>query len=352
MFTSIKQYTDSIARFRPKYDEETCKRMGRAEGLILSIFQSINTQMMMLDMLKANVFYNKPVHECIEARMTDAEYTSATTQTKAIFWHGLLGILTECYEIYLESQTKGFAKINGVGEIGDLGWFLNELAISFRTSLLQAFNVNEAKLDARYGEAFTTGKAVARNKIKEELRMSIALEQAKKLEAGDVPEGKVELVFVDKTPKGWRGKFEKTFVMSGMSSDKPELLFRVWDNGSMSIALPEHVMQFIETEILGEYDPDTDYRNEEKRLLAQSLPALEEAARHNASNSQRITAARIREILGLEPYHYKNGKNYNGKGEEVDRSGNPVSLPAKADAGQAADSGGRPPEPESEQLPQ
>jgi len=55
---------------------------------------------------------------------------------------------------------------------------------------------------------------------------------------------------------GWREKFAKTFVMSGRNSHDPEMLFRVWGNGTMSIALPEHVQQFIEIEVLGEYNPD------------------------------------------------------------------------------------------------
>lgn len=344
---TFKAYSESINRFSPAYDDAVCDRVARIQPVLDRLMASMMTQFMMLDMLKAYAFYGKELHECIEFQLPTSG--SGVTARTAMFWHGVLGLLTEVNEAYIECTSKGFSKVNGVGETGDGLWFLNELSKAFGVTLAEAAAVNEAKLSTRYGDAHDAGKALKRDKFKEELAMSAALEEVRR-QSEDKPMAEPA------QPVGWREKFCAAFTMSGRNSHDPEMLFRVWGNGTMSIALPEHVTQFIEIDVLGEYDPDKDVRlkadvHEEHALLRVALSPLEDACQHNASMSQRITAARIREILDMRPRYFKHGKNYNGRGEEVTIQVQPPAIdPTLADTRPSVSPGGRPSISEPEQL--
>lgn len=276
---TFKDYSDSINRFSPQYTEEVCERVGRIIPLMDRLLMQMQLSMMTLDMLKAHAFYGKPLHEAIQVQLPTMGH--AVTPRHAVFVHGLLGLLTECNEVYIGANTEGIHKVNGVEEGGDVLWFLNELLKSLSCTMAEAAAVNEAKLSTRYGEAHDNGKAITRDKAKEQAAMEAALDEVR---------------------------------------------------NSRTVAVPESTSAFEELLL----------------LLRRCLPTMEDIARHNASNSQRITVARIREILHLPPIYFKHGKNYDGSGKEISREDWVAGRDSSPTiGGQAPDSGGRPEEPQS-----
>ena len=81
--------------------------------------------------------------------------------------HGSMGLATESGEL-LEAidkflTGKGFDKVNGKEELGDIGWYQNLLFDVFGTTAPENFELWYQKLKLRFGDKFTEHAAKVRN---------------------------------------------------------------------------------------------------------------------------------------------------------------------------------------------
>jgi NTP pyrophosphatase (non-canonical NTP hydrolase) len=86
--------------------------------------------------------------------------------------HAAIGLQTEVGEIQdaLKKHIfygKPLDKVNLIEEMGDLFWYLAILADTLGVSFEHIMQINIAKLKARYGENFTSDKALNRDLNKE-----------------------------------------------------------------------------------------------------------------------------------------------------------------------------------------
>lgn len=376
---TFKEYSESINRFSPEYNDEVCARVGRMQPLMDRILMSLQNQFMILDMLKAYAFYGKPLHECLEVQMPNS---GDIAPRHAQFLHGLLGLLTEVNELYVGANQNGMHGVNGIEEGGDLLWFTNEVLKPFQATMAEAAAVNEAKLSTRYGSAHDAGKAITRDKAKEKAAMEQALLEVRAVtEPASSPQSEATptvsyTVRVFEWATTTFGRAVATDIHERCCRFLEESLELVQANGldkSEAVQLVEYVFNRQEGDInqevggvlttlhtlcaalridpseAGEKElercwslqekirakhnakpkvsplpgpsvsgpPFQKEREQYQSLLLASLPALEDSCKHNASVSMRQTVARIREILGLPPKPFKHGVN-------VDASGNPT----------------------------
>lgn len=134
-----------------------------------------------LDTLKKAVFYGK-IHPTLVIR--EGEKPLSLTPEQSLLLHSSLGLVTEANEI-LEAVYAHIFKgveldyVNILEEIGDLQWYA---AIPLRikgASMETVLNANIEKLKARYGEKFTSEKAVKRDLVSEKQVLEETLSEGK-----------------------------------------------------------------------------------------------------------------------------------------------------------------------------
>lgn len=287
---TFRDYSNSINRFSPEYSDLLCHRALRARPLISSLLNSMRVPMMQLDMLKAYVYYDKPLHECLAAGLSSAKSRWSEADfmwdRETMFLHGLLGLLTECNELWLAycadfSKLRDASSTAAIEEGGDVLWFLNELLKSCGVTMAEAAAVNEAKLSTRYGNAHDNARAIVRDKEAERRAMLAAREEAQNA-----------MVNIAASPATAPVPASAT-----ASAPSPEPIQPV-------PAFPES-------------STSATSEKELKELLYAALPPLQDAAMHNASRSSRIAVARIREILNMPQILFKHGVNYDGSGQQI-----------------------------------
>lgn len=86
--------------------------------------------------------------------------------------HASLGMITESAE-FAESLSdyvfdgKEFDKVNAKEELGDSTWYIGLAIDEIGTTFEEVFDTNNAKLEKRFGKAFSEDKAINRNLEKE-----------------------------------------------------------------------------------------------------------------------------------------------------------------------------------------
>ena len=116
------------------------------------------------DFVKACVMRESKDQDKIKARLQD-------TDTIRLL-HSMIGLCTESGEIQDQMKKnifygKPLDRVNLVEELGDLMWYVAIAADTLGVSLEDIMERNNAKLEARYGKAFTEQAALVRNLDKE-----------------------------------------------------------------------------------------------------------------------------------------------------------------------------------------
>lgn len=112
-----------------------------------------------------------------KARRTDVDYLVVMERLKENpkmiqLLHSVLGLGTEIGEFQDMVKRwifygKEFDRVNGIEELGDIFWY-SALAIDvLKTTLEEVMTVNIKKLQQRYPEKFSEGRAVERDIINE-----------------------------------------------------------------------------------------------------------------------------------------------------------------------------------------
>lgn len=136
----------------------------------------------LLDMVKKNVFYKKPIdaakwesstHLLAEAgrRLDNGDYVQLLNPDSVInvnprVFHAVIGIATEATEL-VEALNKAFEcdidYVNIAEEIGDLSWYQAILVDATDSNWDEILERNIAKLRKRYPEKFTSDNAINRD---------------------------------------------------------------------------------------------------------------------------------------------------------------------------------------------
>lgn len=142
-----------------------------------------------LDMVKKNVFYGKPISEedyakelstlRIQSMMElqespsygdlDADQVKRDFNINPRVFHALIGIMTESAELGesllsgLSAETGEVDSVNILEELGDLNWYQAIAIDALDGSFENVLNANIAKLRARYPEKFTQDAAINRD---------------------------------------------------------------------------------------------------------------------------------------------------------------------------------------------
>jgi len=130
---------------------------------------------LMLDNIKKHVFYGKPIslpkdnlkqhnHEEITRLMCNGPMVK--------LFHGILGKTTEAGELmegffHALALAKKPDEVNIIEEMGDDQWYNAEILSALNTSFEEIWNLNIAKLKARYGSAFSEEAALGRDLVNE-----------------------------------------------------------------------------------------------------------------------------------------------------------------------------------------
>jgi len=118
-----------------------------------------------LDLVKKKKFYNKDVN-ITSSVPSDLKFYKEDSGENTL--HAAIGLTTECGEI-LEAVMKHkycgleLDTVNIKEEIGDLMWYMAILLRDHDIDLFDAMETNIKKLRARYGEKFSTDKAIYRD---------------------------------------------------------------------------------------------------------------------------------------------------------------------------------------------
>lgn len=183
----LKQYVQDAIRTESRIDTVTTDR-----ALLTSMLKAYIASGNVLDMIKKNVFYGKPIDRNkfnnylsniinvgIQTEMfsnitvNGQEYTTPPSDIDIDprLFHSLIGILTESTELaeaLLKIIVTGKSDdVNILEEFGDIGWYeaigIDTLDGDFETIL----NTNIEKLRQRFPEKFTSEHAIDRDLINE-----------------------------------------------------------------------------------------------------------------------------------------------------------------------------------------
>jgi len=154
----------------------------------------------LLDQIKKNVFYGKPIED--EKRNTELKnvvlsldqlnqhvnslgQVAVTIAVDPRIFHAILGIATEATELMealtLVFSTQNVDNINILEELGDLNWYeaiaIDALAGDFE----QVLNANIEKLRARYPDKFDSNRAIHRNTESERTILAENIDESQKV---------------------------------------------------------------------------------------------------------------------------------------------------------------------------
>lgn len=121
-----------------------------------------------LDFHKKFVFYGKGSFDEEETYVDDAfQHNFEMTEEEIRLLHTVLGIATEAQEMIDQImnlwRNKTLDKVNLFEENGDIFWYQAVMANICNKSFEELMEKNIAKLRARYGEKFSTEKAINRD---------------------------------------------------------------------------------------------------------------------------------------------------------------------------------------------
>jgi NTP pyrophosphatase (non-canonical NTP hydrolase) len=121
-----------------------------------------------LDVYKKNIFYGKGSFDNLEEiTNSDFKYNPNIKDEELRLLHSVLGIVTEAQEMVEQIigiwQDKEIDKINLFEENGDIFWYQAVMADVCGKSFEELMEKNISKLRARYGEKFSSEKAINRD---------------------------------------------------------------------------------------------------------------------------------------------------------------------------------------------
>jgi NTP pyrophosphatase (non-canonical NTP hydrolase) len=137
---------------------------------IASLMSDIALSLTMLDNIKKNIYYNRPVDPEVIQNFDELPREPIDTNPRVL--HGIVGIATESGEL-LEAllNTKGFKGIAGgdldsvnvLEEIGDICWYISILLDELDSDWETVMSTVITKLKKRYPEKFTSEAAINRD---------------------------------------------------------------------------------------------------------------------------------------------------------------------------------------------
>lgn len=135
----------------------------------LDIFNKIGE---VLDFHKKYVFYGKGSFEEVELEsLPEFSYNSKITDEEIRLLHAVLGIATEAQEMIDQImniwKNKTLDKVNLGEEISDIFWYSAIVSDTLNQPFDKIMETNIKKLRARYGEKFSSEKAINRDLEKE-----------------------------------------------------------------------------------------------------------------------------------------------------------------------------------------
>jgi hypothetical protein len=124
-----------------------------------------------LDLIKKVLFYGKDIK--LETRPNEPNDTFTTPDLKKqIILHGAIGMVTESIELLKEvfaaiKEERDFDTVNIFEELGDENFYQAIFLREFNFELGNVWDTNINKLKARYGENFSSEKAMNRDLVNE-----------------------------------------------------------------------------------------------------------------------------------------------------------------------------------------
>lgn len=126
-----------------------------------------------LDAIKKHKFYGKPLPENFESSTPDPKsymesFSVDMNDASESDLHAVIGICTEAGEL-LEAMYKRkwkgeeFDVVNAKEEIGDIFWYMAILFRNYKWKIKSIWQRNIEKLTKRYGEKFSSEKAINRD---------------------------------------------------------------------------------------------------------------------------------------------------------------------------------------------
>jgi NTP pyrophosphatase (non-canonical NTP hydrolase) len=174
----LKQYIQDATRTESKIDA------ARVDPLtIIQVMSALVAAGRMLDQLKKNIYYTKPIKVDVWDDDIATIKHMANTLGSGVYLpliqpiplaidprvlHGVVGIATESTELIeavLKSLTAGMPvdRVNLLEELGDIDWYHAILVDALDADWDKILNTNIEKLRARYPEKFTVAAAIDRN---------------------------------------------------------------------------------------------------------------------------------------------------------------------------------------------
>jgi hypothetical protein len=177
----LNQYTQDAIRTESRIENITVNTISLMQ--IMKTFIAAGT---LLDMVKKNVFYNKPIElekwnnqtstiqDQVEFGIQMIDYVGFdgteinTLNIDPRVFHAIVGIATESTELVeaiVKSVENGVEidKVNVAEECGDLHWYESILMDATHPIWDNIFKTNIAKLKKRYPEKFTSEAAIHRD---------------------------------------------------------------------------------------------------------------------------------------------------------------------------------------------
>ena len=132
-----------------------------------------------LDLMKKIIYYGKDIKPKRYSGLpgfirhtynsiVGKKYKYATTAEQQVVLHAAIGMVTESIEILKEvseaiQEDREFNKVNLFEESGDIEWYQAIFGREFNFDLSHIWETNINKLKARYGEKFSSEKALNRD---------------------------------------------------------------------------------------------------------------------------------------------------------------------------------------------
>lgn len=166
-------YRTLVTNVESKPDNDMKVSLYQHSEAIKDSFKKIKEIAYDLDTYKKSIFYRKEIigEKYIPLdELTDSDNTMLHDDNIRLL-HGIIGLGTEIGEIveaYLEMlETGQLDDINLKEELGDLNWYLEVLYDVIGTTREEVVKLNMDKLTARYGDSFSSEKALNRDLDKE-----------------------------------------------------------------------------------------------------------------------------------------------------------------------------------------
>lgn len=169
--TDLNKYVQDAIRTESRIEKVTTN-----PDLLIQALRIFIASGNILDLIKKNVFYGKPIpsevisdyhDEIYAAVMTVVEHREEDINIDPRVFHALVGIATESTEL-MEALSKAIKSneidfINILEEFGDINWYQAIGIDSMDGDFNKILNTNIEKLRKRFPEKFTSEQAIVRN---------------------------------------------------------------------------------------------------------------------------------------------------------------------------------------------